>query len=121
MATDETLYDRLGGQDAVDAVVDEFYDRVLADEDLEPYFDGVDMEGLRDHQKEFVAYVTGGLDDYDGPNMADAHAHLGVTPEAFGRVAEHLDASLAECGVADDDRAEVMATVADLEDDVVSG
>ena len=120
MATDETLYERLGGQAAIDAVVDEFYDRVLADEALQPYFTDTDTEELRDHQKAFIAYVAGGADDYDGPGMDTAHEHLDVTAEAFDRIATHLDDSLRACGVDDADREELMRAVAALQDDIVT-
>lgn len=118
--SDDSLFERIGGQAAVDAVVDEFYDRVLADEDLAEYFEGVDTAALRDHQKEFVAFVAGGRDSYDGPSMKAAHEHLGVTEAAFGRVAQHLDESLRACGVADEDREELMSAVADLRGDIVT-
>lgn len=117
--TDDPLYERLGGQAAIDAVVDEFYDRVLADEQLQPYFADTDTDELREHQKAFIAHVAGG-DDYDGPGMDAAHAHLDVTDEAFDRVADHLDDSLRACGVDDPERGEVMTAVAVLRDDIVS-
>lgn len=59
MLSKDTLYERLGGQDAIDAVVEEFYNRVLADEDLKPYFEGIDTDDLRAHQKDFLTYATG--------------------------------------------------------------
>ena len=120
MPSDDTLYERLGGREAVEAVVDEFYDRVLADEDLQPYFGEIDTDELREHQKDFISYATGGYDDYEGPSMYEAHAHLNVTDEAFDRVAEHLDASLRACGVSDSNREELMAEVASLRDEVVT-
>jgi hemoglobin len=118
--SDDTLYDRLGGEAAIDLVVDEFYDRVLADDSLAPYFEDTDTEALREHQKEFISFVTGGAEEYDDPDMATADADLGITDEAFVRVAEHLDASLRACDVADEDREELMGAVAGLQDAVVS-
>jgi len=118
--SEETLHERLGGQAAIDLVVDEFYDRVLADESLAPHFEDTDTAALRDHQKEFITFVTGGAEEYEGPDMATAHADLGITDEAFGRVAEHLDASLRACDVADEDREELMGAVAGLQDAIVS-
>lgn len=116
----ETLYERLGGEAAVDAVVDEFYDRVLADESLAPYFEGVDTERLRDHQKQFIAQVAGGPAEYDGADMHTAHAHLDITAEAFARVVDHLDASLRAFDVPAEDREAVLDAVAAFEDDVVT-
>lgn len=120
MSPNETLYERLGGQDAIDAVVEEFYDRALADEELAPYFEGVDTDELREHQKEFVAFAADGPVDYDGRGMAAAHAHLDVTDDAFDRVAEHLDASLRAFDVAEADREELLTAVEALRSDVVT-
>lgn len=73
LSSEKTLYERLGGQEVIGAVVEEFYDRVLADEQLEPYFEDTDSEELRAHQKEFLIYVTGEENDYEGPSMYAAH------------------------------------------------
>lgn len=56
----ETLYERLGGEDAIAAVVDEFYDRVVADEQVAYYFEDVDMQQQRAHQTQFISSVAGG-------------------------------------------------------------
>ena len=71
-----TLYQRLGGKPGVDAVVDLFYDRVLKDESLRRFFDGVDMERQRHHQKMFMAMAFGGPEQYAGSGLREAHAHL---------------------------------------------
>lgn len=120
MTSDESLYERLGGEDAVDTVVEEFYDRVLADEVLQPYFEDIDTDELRNHQRDFISYVTGGYDDYEGPSMYEAHAHLNITDEAFNRVADHLDASLRACDVSENNRKELLAKVASLKDEIVT-
>lgn len=118
--TAETLYDRPGGREGIEAVVGEFYNRVLTDGRLEPYFEGVDTDTLRDHQARFISHVTGGPVEYDGRNMAAAHAHLNVTDEDFDRVAGHLDTSLRAADVPADDREKLLAAVASLRADVVS-
>jgi hemoglobin len=118
--TTETLYDRLGGEAGIDAVVDEFYDRVLTDDRLGPYFEGVDTDTLHDHQAKFISHVAGGPVEYDGRDMAAAHARLTVTDEDFDRVAEHLEASLRAFDVSADDREELLEAVASLRADIVS-
>lgn len=112
--TRASLYERLGGREAIEAVVDEFYDRVLADPQLAPYFADVDMTRQRAHQTAFIAAVTGGPAEYDGDDMREAHAHLDLSESDFGAVAGHLDDALAECGVADEDRETVRSEVASL-------
>lgn len=116
----EPLYDRLGGSDGIDAVVEEFYDRVLADESINHHFEGVDMAELRDHQRAFLTMVTGGPAACDGADMGQAHAHLAITEAGFAAVAGHLDDALRACGVADSDREAVLSEVADLEDAVLN-
>src|SRR3954468_10006848 len=96
------LYDELGGSAAVSAAVDLFYDRVLADPMLAPYFEGIAVPKLKGHQRAFITAALGGPHAYAGRSMADAHAGLAITPSAFGAVVSHLADSLAELGVDDD-------------------
>jgi hemoglobin len=117
---DTTLYDRLGGEVAVEAVVDDFYERVLADDRVNHHFEGVDMDDLRAHQRQFIASAAGGPVEYDGREMAAAHAALGITDAEFGVVAEHLSAALAANGVADADREALLDEVAALQPAIVS-
>ena len=117
--TGETLYERLGGHDAIRAVVDDFYDRVFADPLLEPYFEGIDREQLYAHQVQFISSVAGGPVSYDGDDMQRAHSGMGITEEAFDRVATYLGEALRENGVSNDDAEEILGRVADLRPDVV--
>ena len=94
-----SVFEEIGGQPAVNAVVDDFYDRVLKDPLLEPYFDGIDMERLRQHQRAFIATALGGPTEYRGRSMGEAHAGVGVTGEAFDSVVVHLTEALAAAGV----------------------
>lgn len=118
--SERSLYERLGERDAIAGVVDEFYDRVLADDALESYFENADTDALREHQTQFLSSVTGGPDQYGGADMATAHEHLGVTAPHFGRVAEHLDGALREFDVPDEEREAVMEAVASYRDDIVT-
>ena len=119
MTDSPTLYERLGGAEAVEAVVDRFYERVLDDDHLAGYFEGVDMERQRDHQAAFLAAATGGPDEYEGSDMRRAHAHLELTDDDFAAVADHLDATLREFEVDEADREAVLETVASLKADVL--
>lgn len=117
--TQNTLYEALGGEEAIEAVVDRFYERVLTDDQLAGYFEDTDVDELRAHQSAFLAYVTGGADDYEGRSMREAHAGLGITRGDFVAVADHLRTTLDELGVPDEHAEDVMTAVADLEDAVV--
>ena len=58
--SEATLYERLGGEPAVGAVVNEFHDRVLADDRVAGFFDDVDLAEQRSHQTKFLSAVTDG-------------------------------------------------------------
>ena len=116
---DEALYDRLGGEPAIGAVVNEFYDRVLDDERVAHHFEDVDMADQRSHQTKFLSAVTEGPIQYEGDDMDTAHEELSISPEEFEVVATHLDEALRVFDVDDADREAVMATVAGFEGDVV--
>ena len=95
-------YDLIGGASAVTAVVDAFYQRVLADPELSHFFTDVDIPRLKRHQVMLVSHVLGGPVTYDGRSLADAHEHLPIEPEHFRRVVEHLVDALDKAGVPSD-------------------
>ena len=114
-----SVFERLGGREAVETVVDDFYDRVLTDERVVHHFEDSDTTALRAHQVQFISAVTGGPVDYAGDDMREAHRGMGITDEEFDVVAAHLDASLAENGVGDGPREQVLAKVEGLRSDIV--
>ncbi|KAA9399392.1 group 1 truncated hemoglobin [Haloarcula sp. CBA1130] len=115
----QSIFERIGGRDAVEAVVSDFYDRVLDDPVLQPYFEDTDMQELYSHQTQFISAVAGGPVDYDGGDMETAHEGLGITEDAFAKVATHLEAALRANGVPDDDVEAILTEVAAMEDDIV--
>jgi hemoglobin len=120
MSEDGTLYERLGGREAISAVVDRFYERVLADDRLADFFDDAEMERLRAHQTRFLAAATGGPVEYAGRSVRAAHADLDLREEHFAAVATHLRETLAEFDVEESAIEEVMATVDGLKDDILA-
>jgi hemoglobin len=98
-----SLYERLGQTVGIRAAVDEFYRRVLADPQLAPYFEGVDLAALHGHQTDLLVQVTGGPAGYTGRDLAESHRGRDITPEAFDRVVAHLVATLTELGVSQED------------------
>ncbi|NHN57951.1 group 1 truncated hemoglobin [Halorussus rarus] len=116
----QTLYERLGGRDAIAAVVESFYERVLDDERVAHFFEDADVASLRTHQTQFLASATGGPVEYDGADLETAHAHLDIGAQDFEIIAVHLDEALASFEVPDGERGEVLAAVGELEPAVVS-
>ncbi|UGQ08901.1 group 1 truncated hemoglobin [Yinghuangia sp. ASG 101] len=119
-STDVTLFERIGGEPAVAAVVEIFYGRVLADPALAGYFEGVDVARLKRHQALFVGQALGSRKPFPGRTMRQAHAGLVVTEAAFDRVVEHLAASLAEAGLDDETIAGIAALLLPLKADIVT-
>ena len=115
-----TIYDQIGGAPAVTAVVDEFYERLVADPDLLSYFDGRDMARLKAHQRALVTVALGGTsEEYGGRMMHPAHAGLGITHEAFDKVLDHLSSVLTDAGVPAVTTAKILAILQPLRTDVV--
>ena len=114
-----SLYERLGGAANIEAVVANFYQRILADESLKPIFEHIDMDHLRRHQTRFMSFALGGPNQYSGRGMRHAHEGLAITEAQFGAVAGHLIDSLATFGVPAELIDEVISHVAALKDDIV--
>ncbi|SEO83698.1 hemoglobin [Halogranum amylolyticum] len=110
----QTVYNEIGGQAAVEAVVDDFYDRVLSDDDLVGYFEPYDMTELRAHQIQFISAVAGGPVDYSGRDMREAHDHLDIAEEDFDAVATYLEEALRTNGVGEENVEAIMSEVAAL-------
>lgn len=121
--TEQSIYERIGGDAAVDAAVDRFYRKVLSDDHLRPFFDDVDMDRQRAKQKAFLTMVFGGPNNYDGRDLRVAHAPLverGMNDSHFDAVAHHLQATLEELEVPAPLVEEVMTTAASTRDDVLN-
>ena len=115
----QSVYNEIGGRDAVEAVVTDFYDRVLSDEQLVPYFDGMNMGELRAHQIQFISSVTGGPVEYSGADMREAHAHLDIEESDFDAVGEHLENALRTNGVDDENVEAIMSDVVALKEPII--
>jgi hemoglobin len=83
-----TLYDQLGGFSAVRKLVSDFYDRVLEEDDLAPFFKDTDMAHLIDHQTKFWTTLLGGPASYTTDQLRKIHATMGIEDRHFDLVAE---------------------------------
>jgi len=116
----ETLYERLGGHDGIRAVVDDFYDRLLADDDIGRFFEGSNLEKLRRTQTDFLCEAAGGPETYDAEPIREAHIDVPFTPEHIQRAVELLYRSLEAFDVPDDDADAVVSSVAEYESDLLA-
>ena len=122
--SEKSLFEKLGGKDAVEAAVDKFYDRVLQDERINYFFKNTDMKKQRNHQKAFLTYAFGGINNYNGRNMRKAHEKLvnemGLNDSHFDAVVENLATTLQEMGVGEDLITQVAAVAETVRDDVLN-
>jgi hemoglobin len=106
-----SLYDSLGQQAGITTAVDQFYVRVLGDPALTHYFDGADVDKVKQHQAALLSTVTGGPEQYTGRSMELSHRRLGITDDAFDKVVGHLGATLDDLGVEPEVRDQVAAVL----------
>jgi hemoglobin len=118
--TATSLYERLGGAPAIDAVVDELYRRIVADPDLAPFFAGANLRSHTSRVGTFVTMVTGGPAEYRGRDMTSAHRRLAIEDRHFDLVAGHLVAILESVGADPVAANELVTLVATLRDDIVN-
>jgi methyl-accepting chemotaxis protein len=109
-----SLFARLGGAASIDAAVEQFYVRVLADPLLLGFFKKTDMTRMKKQQKAFFTTALGGPAIYKGPEMKRAHARFPIQEKHFGQVALHLASTLKALGVSKALIAEVMSAVGPL-------
>jgi hemoglobin len=115
-----SIYDKIGGHEALEVIVEDFYCRVLDDDQLSRFFAGSNLKRLKGKQVEFLAAALGGPEPYAGPSMKQAHQGRGIMVHHFNLVAEHLKDSLCAAGVPAATVSEILATVAPLAADIAS-
>ena len=119
-AAESSLYVRIGGEGAVAAAVDGFYERIVADDGLSSYFADVDLAHLKAHQRAFIASALGGPERYHGRRLDAAHRRLSVTTAAYSKVVDHLVDTLIALDVDPAVIAAVTDAVSSLQPQVVS-
>jgi hemoglobin len=116
----QSLFDRIGGMAAVNAAVDIFYQKVLADESISHFFARIDMGSQSGKLKAFLAYAFGAPLAYTGKSMRDAHGYMNLTEAHFNAVAGHLVSTLQELNVPPPLIDEVVAVALSVKGDIVA-
>lgn len=118
-----SLYERLGGEAAVSAAVDIFYQKVISDDRINGFFEGVDMDKQNRKMKSFLSYAFGANTPFQGSTMRDAHAPLvehGLNDNHFDAVKDHLDATLQELSIQPELISEVLSITESTRNDVLN-
>lgn len=114
------LFEKYGGFATVSTIVRQFYKDVVASPNLKPYFDGINMESLIDHQTKFISHALGGPAEYTGRTLEVSHRGLNINNEDFDEVADILQDVLEDVGMEDDDIKMVMGIVESTRSAIVS-
>lgn len=121
-AQEKSLYQRVGGYDALAAVVDDFIVRLVTDKQFEKFFAGASNDSkkrIRQHILDQFCAATGGPCVYLGRDMKTTHAGLGITNAEWDAAAKHLAASLDKFKVPEKEKGEILAFVTSLKKDIV--
>jgi hemoglobin len=119
MAKDQTLYQRLGGKEAITAVVDDFVARVAADNRINSFFATTDVPRFKRLLTEQICQATGGPCTYTGRDMKTAHQGMGVTDADFNALVEDLVATLDKFQVPAQEKNELLALLGPMRSDIV--
>ncbi len=117
-----TVFVKNGGRKAVHAVVEQFYDLVMSDEILIPFFENAGMQIQRGKKKALLMMALGGPIKFTGKDLRHAHVHLvkmGLTDKHFDAVAMHLDNVLEKNNVSIDLRETIGEVVEQCRKDVL--
>ena len=121
-AQEKSLYERVGGYNALAAVVDDFVGRLVADKQFEKFFVGHSTDSkkrIRQHILDQFCAATGGPCVYTGRDMKMSHSGLGITNADWDAAAKHLTASLDKFKVPEKEKGEILAFVTTLKNDIV--
>ena len=120
--TKKTLYERLGGYNAIAAVVDDFIGRLVTDKQFERFFVGHSADSkkrIRQHIVDQFCAAAGGPCIYTGRTMKDSHAGLGITEADWDAAAKHLVATLDKFKVGEQEKKDLLAFVGSVKGDIV--
>ena len=121
-AQEKSLYDRLGGYNAVAAVVDDFIGRLVGDKRFERFFTGHSKDSLkriRMHIIDQLCEATGGPCNYTGRTMKASHEGLGISEDDWKAAVDHLVATLDKFKVPKREKDELLGAVSKFKNDIV--
>lgn len=115
----KSLYDRLGGKDAITAVVHEFVTNVGGDKRINKFFAKTDIKKLEGTLVDQIGSATGGPQKYTGKSMKDAHKGMGVSDADFTALVEDLVKALDKFKVPEKEKKELLTALGGMHDDIV--
>lgn len=120
MSGETSIYERIGGQEAIDGLVDKFYAKITSDSVLQSYFKHAPVGKIMEMQRQFLSAATGGPLTYAGRPLREVHQHLGISRYEFDRYVRILTETLAEMGLSEEDQRQVAASINIYADDITN-
>ena len=114
-----SLYERLGGGDAINALTESWVARVGGDDRANGKFARTDIERLMKEVVDQLCEATGGPCTYTGRSMLETHAGMKVTAGEFDVVMQHLDATLDELNIPKTEHDELVGLLRPMRADIV--
>ncbi len=113
-----TLYERIGGDDAIESLVYAFYRRIFADPELSPFFEGMSQDRLQTMQREFFSAALDGPVRYSGRPLHEVHAGLGIELRHLSRFLDHMMEALSDFPISEQDRYEIRSRINTYADEI---
>ncbi|MCW5752254.1 MAG: group 1 truncated hemoglobin [Alphaproteobacteria bacterium] len=114
-----TLYERLGGKPAIEAVVDDFLGNVAANPEINFFFANSDIGKLRGHLVAQVCEASGGPCKYTGRDMPTTHKGMAITERQFNSMGADMQKTLVKFHVPDREQKELLTLLGSLQKDIV--
>ena len=118
-ASTKSLYDRLGGKDAITAVVDDFVANVAADSRINTFFINTDIPHLKKELVDQICAATGGPCTYTGKDMKTAHTGMKIKDADFDALIEDLSKSLDKFKVDEKSKSDLLGALGAMRPDIV--
>jgi hemoglobin len=120
----QSLYDKLGGKDTIQKVVDNFVAKVGNDKRINHFFaatvaDEARMTTFKTHMVNQICQATGGPCTYTGKDMKSTHQGMAIHGKDFDALVENLKATLDEMKVAKPDQAKLISVLKPMKKDIV--
>ena len=119
-ASDDTLYQALGGKTGIAALMQDLVDRVTQDPGLAPFFKDTKKAYLADQLTDQVCALSGGPCEYEGANMKGAHADFAIHKRDFNALVEALQASMRARGIGFATQNALLARLAPMHRDIIT-
>ncbi len=114
----QTLFERVGGEQAIAELIDQFYDRVVADPELKPFFRNVSMVKLRRMQRDFFSAALDGPINYTGRPLGYVHHGRGITKHHFSLYVGHLINTLQNIALKEQDVQDIISRINTYADEI---